>query len=115
MPIDGHVGKIFSRTGMVPEIIHERKQGKGEGWNVISAVDMRPLIQDVVSKLSKDCIMVDHGAFRIGFSCCPDNLMGISCDSCEKIEHCEIASPIGCSGYCILSKNCKRNLTWRAY
>jgi len=23
MPVDGHVGKIFSRTGLVPEIIHE--------------------------------------------------------------------------------------------
>lgn len=115
MPVDGHVGKIFSRTGIIHEIIHERKQGKGERWNVIIASDMRPMIQEVVSHFGNDCIMVDHGAFQIGFHCCPDNLVGISCDQCQKIHHCEIADKIDCKGYCLLRENCKRNLTWRAY
>lgn len=115
MPADGPVGKVFSRTGMVPEIIHERKQGKGERWNIIVASNMRPMIQEVVSRSGNDCIMVDHGAFQTGFHCCPDNLVGISCDSCQRIKHCTIASLIDCPGYCVLRDICKRNLTWRAY
>lgn len=115
MPVDGHVGKIFSRTGMISEVIHERKQGKGERWNVIVASHMRSVIQEVVNQFSYDCIMVDHGAFQIGFHCCPDKLVGISCDQCQKILYCEIASRIGCKGYCTLRKDCKRNLMWRAY
>lgn len=115
MPVDGHVGKIFSRTGMISQIIHERKQGKGERWNIIVASNMRPGIQEVVNQFSSDPIMVDHGAFQIGFHCCPDNLVGISCDECEKIHYCQIASKIHCKGYCILKRDCKRNLTWRAY
>ncbi len=73
MPVDGHVGKIFCRTGILSKIIHERKQGKGERWNVIVASKMRPFIQEVVNQFGYDCIMVDHGAFQIGFHCCPDN------------------------------------------
>jgi len=115
MPVDGHVGKVFSRTGMVPQVIHEAKQGKGPRWSVIIASQMRPMIQEVVNNFSDDCIMVDHGAFQIGFNCCPDNLVDISCDSCRKFERCEIASLIGCNGHCILKENCKRNWTWRAY
>jgi len=115
MPVDGHVGKIFSRAGMVPEVIHERKRGKGERWNISVASKMRPLIQEQTRKYSDDCIMVDHGAFRIGFNCCPDNLEGISCDRCPKIAICEIKNTIGCKGHCVLRNYCKRNLTWRAY
>ena len=115
MPVDGHVGKIFSRTGIVPQVIHEAKEGKGTRWNVIIASQMGPMIQEVVNNYSNDCIMADHGAFQIGFNCCPDNLVDISCDSCKKFEPCQIASLIGCKGHCILKEFCKRNLTWRAY
>lgn len=115
MPVDGHVGKIFSRTGMIPEIIHESKDRKNKRWNIIIASKMRPLIQELVNKFDVDCIMVDHGAFCIGFYCCPDNLKGIACDSCSKESTCEIKDKIDCKGYCVLKKYCKRNLTWRAY
>lgn len=115
MPVDGHVGKIFSRTGMVSEVIHERKKGKGERWNIIVASKMRPSILEQTRKYSNDCIMVDHGAFRIGFNCCPDNLEGMSCDECPRTATCEIRDRIGCKGYCMLRDYCKRNLTWRAY
>jgi len=115
MPVDGHVGKIFSRTGMIPNVIHESKDRKNKRWNIIVASQMRPLIQELVSKFDADCIMVDHGAFRIGFYCCPDNLEGIACDSCPRKSFCEIKDKISCEGYCILRKYCKRNLIWRAY
>jgi len=115
MPVDGHVGKIFSRTGLVSEVIHERKEGSGSRWNVIVASNMRAPIQEVTNKYSDDCVMVDHGAFQIGINCCPDNLEGMACDSCPRTPVCQIKSKIGCKGYCMLRDFCKRNLTWRAY
>jgi len=115
MPVDGHVGKIFSRAGLVSEIIHEGKMGSSNRWNVIVASDMRPSIQEETNKKSKDCIMVDHGAFQIGINCCPDNLEGIACDSCPRASFCQIKPKIGCEGYCMLRGYCERNLTWRAY
>jgi len=115
MPVDGHVGKIFSRAGLVSEVIHEGKKGSGSRWNIIVASNMRPLIQEVTNKYSRDCIMVDHGAFQIGINCCPDNLEGIACDSCPRANFCKIKPKIGCKGYCMLRDYCKRNLTWRAY
>jgi len=115
MPVDGHVGKIFSRTGLVSEVIHEAKKGSGSRWNVIVASSMRPSIQEATNKNSGDCIMVDHGAFQIGINCCPDNLEGIACDSCPRASFCQIKPKIGCEGYCMLRDYCKRNLTWRAY
>ncbi len=115
MPVDGHVGKIFARTGLVSEIIHEAKKGSSSRWNVIVASSMRPSIQEATNKNSGDCIMVDHGAFQIGINCCPDNLEGIACDSCPRASFCQIKPKIGCEGYCMLRDYCKRNLTWRAY
>ncbi len=115
MPVDGHVGKIFSRTGLVSEVIHEAKKGSGGRWNVIVASKMRPTIQEVTNNYSDDCIMVDHGAFQLGINCCSDNLEGIACDSCPRSPVCQIKSKIGCKGYCMLQDFCERNLTWRAY
>jgi len=115
MPVDGHVGKIFSRTGLVSEVLHEGKKESGGRWNIILASNMRPLIQEVTNKYSRDCIMVDHGAFQVGFNCCPDNREGIACDSCPRASFCKIKPKIGCKGYCMLKDYCKRNLTWRAY
>jgi len=115
MPVDGHVGKIFSRAGLVSEVIHEGKKGSGSRWNVIVASKMRPSIQEATNQHGEDCIMVDHGAFQIGINCCPDNLEGIACDSCPRASFCQIKAKIGCKGYCMLRDYCKRNVTWRAY
>ena len=115
MPVDGHVGKIFSRAGLVSEVIHEGKKGSDSRWNVIVASKMRSSIQEVTSRNSGDCIMVDHGSFQIGINCCPDNLEGIACDSCPRASFCQIKPKIGCKGCCMLRDYCKRNLTWRAY
>ncbi len=115
MPVDGHVGKIFSRTGLVSEVIHEGKKGSGKRWNVIVASKMRPSIQELTNNYSDNCIMVDHGAFQIGINCCPDNLEDMACDSCPRASVCQIKPKIGCKCYCMLRDFCKRNLTWRAY
>lgn len=115
MPVDGHVGKVFSRTGLVPGVIHEGKKDSGSRWNVIMASNMRASIQEVTNKYSDDCIVVDHGAFQIGINCCLDNLEGMACDSCPRAFICQIKPKIDCQGYCMLGDFCKRNLTWRAY
>jgi len=115
MPMDGHVGKIFSRTGLVPEVIHEGKKHSGDRWNVIVASKVRVLIQEVTNRYSGDCIIVDHSAFQIGINYCPDNLVGMACDVCPRASVCQIKSKIGCKGFCMLRDFCKRNLAWRAY
>ena len=118
MPVDGHVGKIFSRTGLVSEVIHEGREGSksvGSRWNVIVASAMRQPIQYLTQQYSNDCVMVDHGAFQIGINCCPDNLKDMACDACPKASSCQIKPKIRCKGYCMLRDLCKRNLTWRAY
>jgi len=114
MPVDGHVGKVFSRAGMVSEVIHEAKSGKTARWNIIRASEMRDSIQEVVSSYGRDFIMVDHGAFQVGINCCPDNLEGICCDGCSKIS-CKVRETTNYPNRCVLSEFCKRNLTWRAY
>ena len=115
MPVDGHVGKIFSRAGLISEVIHEGKKDSGGRWNVIIASNMRDMIQEATNNYSNDCIMVDHGAFQIGINCCPDNREGIACDLCPRATFCQIKPKIGCKGYCMLRDYCKRNLDWRAY
>lgn len=114
MPVDGHVGKIFSRTEMIAEVIHERKKDRSSRWNIIIASNMRNQIQQLVSNYGKDPIMVDHGAFQIGFNCCPDNLEGICCDSCSKL-FCKARENTTYPNKCVLSEHCKRNTVWRAY
>jgi len=114
MPVDGHVGKIFARTGIVNEVIHERLSGKTDRWNYVYAYQMRPNIQEIVSGHGNDTVMVDHGAFQLGFNCCPDNLEGMCCDKCSKLS-CKVRESIIEPGRCVLGEFCKRNLTWRAY
>ena len=114
MPVDGHVGKIFSRTGMIKTVIHERRKGKSPRWNIIIASQMRPIIQEIVNAYNRDPIMVEHGAFQVGYNCCPDNLEGICCDFCSKIS-CKVREKLNYPKRCVLSDYCKRNLTWRAY
>lgn len=119
MPVDGHVGKIFSRTGIANEIIHEGKNPSltsksNPRWNIIKASDMRKPIEEIVKRFDVDPIMVDHGAFQIGFYYCPDNLKGICCEKCTIHEH-EVCKTIGCKQKCVLSEYCKKNTVWRAY
>lgn len=115
MPVDGHVGKVFCRTGMIQEIIHEGKPSSTSSrWNIIIAARMRESIQKLVQSHNTDTIMVDHGAFQVGLNCCPDNLEGICCDECSKLG-CKINQPLGHGKNCILADYCQKNLTWRAF
>jgi len=114
MPVDGHVGKVFCRTGMITKVIHEGRVDSSKRWNVILASKMRNSVQQLVQSHNKDTIMVDHGAFQLGLNCCPDNLKGICCDKCTKLT-CKVSQPLTTETRCVLGDFCKRNLTWRAF
>lgn len=115
MPVDGHVGKVFCRAGLLPIVVHESKKTSDKRWNIIIASEMREPVEGVVKKFKLDPIMVDHGAFQLGIHCCPDDPTKIACDICRRSETCEIKTPIDCRGRCPLSTLCKRNVIWRAY
>jgi len=99
MPVDGHVGKVFSRTGMLPVIHREYSRP-----DIIEALKMRDSIQEVVSTYNLDVNEVDYASFIIGYWCCSDQADNASCTSCSKINICEIKSKINCLGICPLSK-----------
>lgn len=110
MPVDGHVGKVFARTGMLNEI-HRESSRK----DIIEALRMRDDIQSLVVKKDFDPVMVDHGAFILGYWCCSDQQENASCLACFKVTNCEIKELIECDGICPLTKFCRKNMRWRAY
>lgn len=91
MIVDGHVGKIFCRSGLLGEVIYE----KGRPF-IIQASKMRPMIEKIVTKYRKIPFYVDNGAFYLfedGF--CTD--LQPSCKNCP------------------ISKLCKKYKKWTAY
>jgi len=110
MPVDGHVGKVFTRTGMLSSIYRE-----SERKEIIEALKMRQPIQNLVSGRGLDVNEIDYASFVIGYWCCSDQTQNISCDECNKINICEIRTKINCKGSCPLTQYCKKNTQWRAY
>ena len=112
MLVDGHVGRVFCRTGIVTDVYFESEKGD-RAW-IIQASEMRESINDLVaSKKGIDGCMVDYGAFIIGYNCCPDDDTRTCCSKCTKLS-CEVRSVTG-SKNCVLSDYCKKNMKWRAY
>lgn len=60
MIVDGHVGKVFCRTGLLEEVLYEKKRPY-----IIQASKMRPRIEEVVLKFGKIPFYVDNGAFYL--------------------------------------------------
>jgi len=110
MIVNGHVGRVFSRTGIVREVLREYRRP-----DIIEAKNMRSSIEKIVTSKGYDCVMVDYGAFTIGFNCCTNRSEDAACSECPRRFFCEIKDEIGCEGRCILSDYCKKNLRWRAY
>ena len=115
MPVDGHVGKVFSRSGMLPLVIHESKKKDDPRANIISAFQLRKPIQEIVSSRKFDVVMVDYGAFVIGYNCCSDQARDACCIKCLKESLCKIPNLRPSYTKCPLSDYCKKNLYWRAY
>lgn len=91
MIVDGHVGKVFCRTGLIDEVLYEKQRPY-----IIQASKMRPKIEETVSKFNFIPFYVDNGAFYLfeeGY--CAD--LDPKCDVC----------PVG--------RFCKRYIKWTAY
>ena len=91
MIVDGHVGKVFCRSGLLEEVLYEKNRPY-----IIQASKMRPWIEEIVSNSRKVPFYVDNGAFYLfedGF--------------------CMDLSP-NCQG-CPINKLCKKYVKWTAY
>jgi hypothetical protein len=91
MIVDGHVGKVFCRSGLLGEVLYE----KGRPY-IIQASKMRPWIEGIVSNSRRVPFYVDNGAFYLfedGFC------MDLS-PNCQR---------------CPINKLCKKYIKWTAY
>jgi hypothetical protein len=91
MIVDGHVGKVFCRTGLLEEVLYEKKRSY-----IIQASKMRPWIEEIVSKFEKIPFYIDNGAFYLFEDGYCSDLNPI----CEK---------------CPIRNICKKYIKWTAY
>ncbi len=83
MIVDGHVGKIFCRTGIVEEVLYEKERPY-----IIQASKMRTKIEKIVNEFQKIPFYVDNGAFYLfedGF--CTD--LDPDCTNCSIKSYCK--------------------------
>lgn len=97
MIVNGHVGKVFARTGMLPEVEVESLNRQSERFGIVKAAEMRGRIERLVRSEGFDCVRVDTGAFTVGTEYCADRASEARCDACP------------------LRASCARNMDWRAY
>lgn len=91
MIVDGHVGKVFCRSGLLEEVLYE----KGRPY-IIQASKMRPQIEEIVYKSGRIPFYVDNGAFYLF----EDGYCTDSKPNCDK---------------CSINKLCKKYKKWTAY
>jgi len=91
MIVDGHVGKVFCRTGLLEEVLYERRRPY-----IIQASKMRPWIEKIVSKFGKISFYVDNGAFYLF----EEGYCAELRSSCKK---------------CPITRICKKYTKWTAY
>ena len=91
MIVDGHVGKVFCRSGLLGEVFYEKDRPY-----IIQASKIRPWIEKIVSESGRIPFYVDNGAFYLfedGF--CMD--LSPNCQNCP------------------INKICKKYTKWTAY
>ncbi len=91
MIVDGHVGKIFCRSGLLESVEYE-----GRRPYIVLASKMRPLIEDVVSQSGRIPFYVDNGTFYLFEE-------GFCTDLDPRCQECGI------------NKICKKYKKWTAY
>lgn len=104
--VDGTVGKVFARTGLIEKV----KRYRG---NQVYAIKMRPDIDKLIQILKvDDPMMVDGGAYALGQFCCTDT--NPSCESCQSKQKCIVQRV--CLGKCPMSDlGCQKQVKWMAY
>jgi len=60
MIVDGHVGKIFSRAGLLKEVLYEKRRPY-----IIQANKMRSKVEEIVKQFERIPFYVDNGAFYL--------------------------------------------------
>jgi hypothetical protein len=83
MIVDGHVGKVFCRSGLLEQVLYEKRSPY-----IIQASKMRPWVEEIVSSSEKIPFYVDNGAFYLfedGF--CTD--LNPNCQRCPISEICK--------------------------
>jgi len=107
LPTDGHLGKVFARTGLLDKVRAED--------NKIVAFEMDRAINALVENYAtsiKDPFLVNIGAYSIGQFCCKDEKSACELEICPsaKCAYSQI-----CSGNCpIQNIGCKRYTHWWA-
>lgn len=91
MIVDGHVGKVFCRTGLLGEVLYD----KGRPY-IIQASKMRPWVESIVAESGLTPFYVDNGAFYL-----------------FEDGYCTDIHP-NC-GECPISEICRRYVMWTAY
>lgn len=91
MIVDGHVAKVFCRSGLMGEVLYERNRPY-----IIQASKMRQKIEEIVAQSNRIPFYVDNGAFYIFED-------GFCTDLNPKCEECPI------------NEICKRYKKWTAY
>jgi len=82
MIVDGHVGKVFCRTGLLEEILYEKKRPY-----IIQASKMRPWVEKIVFESGRIPFYVDNGAFYLfGDGYCTD--LNPNCKKCPIRDIC---------------------------
>lgn len=91
MIVDGHVGKVFCRSGLIDEVLYEKRRPY-----IIQASKMRAWIEEIVSNFGKIPFYVDNGAFYLF----EDGRCAEANPNCIK---------------CPVNKICKKYIKWTAY
>lgn len=91
MIVDGHVGKVFCRSGLLEKVLYEKKRPY-----IIQASKIRPWVEKIVSKSGKVPFYIDNGAFYLFVD-------GFCTDLSPKCHKCPI------------SGICKRYKKWTAF
>ncbi len=91
MVVDGHVGKVFCRSGLLNQVMYERKN-----LYIIQASKMRHWIEEIVWQSGCVPFYVDNGAFYLFED-------GFCTDLSPQCEHCPI------------NPHCMRYTKWTAY
>jgi hypothetical protein len=91
MIVNGHVGKVFCRTGLLEEVVYEKRRPY-----IIQAWRMRPWIEEIVLNFGRIAFYVDNGAFYLFED-------GYCTDLNPRCEECPI------------NRICKKYIKWTAY
>lgn len=91
MIVDGHVGKVFCRSGLLDKVLYENNKPY-----IIQASNMRPWIEEIVVQSDHVPFYVDNGAFFL-----------------FEDGYCSDLDPQ--CGNCPIYRNCKKYLKWTAY